>query len=133
MAQDRKVIPMLPESTPEHAADPSPEALDYIDIVFDGPPSHESGRFVEVENSAGESIRFGEWIHRPDSFWALRIPSPDAFRREGVEKERDRLIGVVATVSDEVLPSPDPQALNPDRFLWASACARVLKRMRDGS
>lgn len=47
---------------------------DYIDIIFDGPPSHESGRFVEVENSAGKSINFGEWIERPDGYWALRIP-----------------------------------------------------------
>lgn len=29
----------------------------YIDIVFDGPPAHESGRFIEVENAAGASIR----------------------------------------------------------------------------
>lgn len=46
---------------------------DHIDIVFDGPPSHESGRFVEVEDSEGKSIRFGEWVHRPDGYWALRI------------------------------------------------------------
>lgn len=45
----------------------------YIDIVFDGPPSHVSGRFVEVENPAGASIRVGEWIDRGDGFWALRI------------------------------------------------------------
>ena len=31
----------------------------FIDIVFDGPPSHESGRFVEVEDEAGRSIRVG--------------------------------------------------------------------------
>src|SRR3990167_6352977 len=55
--------------------DATPEAMDYIDIVFDGPPSHESGRFVEVENSTGESIRFGEWIHRPDGYWVLRFQS----------------------------------------------------------
>lgn len=50
---------------------------DYIDVVFDGPPSHESGRFVEVENSEGKGIKFGEWIHRPDGYWALRIPRED--------------------------------------------------------
>lgn len=44
-----------------------------IDIVFDGPPSHESGRFVEVESPVGRSIRFGIWVHRPDGFWALRF------------------------------------------------------------
>ncbi len=46
----------------------------YVDIVFDGPPSHKSGRFVEVENDEGASISFGEWIHRKDGYWALRIP-----------------------------------------------------------
>ena len=35
---------------------------DYIDIVFDGPPNHEGGRFVEVENSDGQSINAGEWL-----------------------------------------------------------------------
>lgn len=44
-----------------------------INIIFDGPPSHESGRFVEVENDAGESIRVGEWIDCGDGTWSLRI------------------------------------------------------------
>lgn len=55
----------------------------YIDIVFDGPPSHESGRFVEVEDETGKSISVGEWIPpSPDAppgedrpkFWRLRVP-----------------------------------------------------------
>lgn len=46
---------------------------EHIDIVFDGPPSAESGRFVEVENAHGQSIRAGEWIDRGDGYWALRI------------------------------------------------------------
>ena len=45
-----------------------------IDIVFDGPPSHESGRFVEVENQDGHSISVGEWIERDDGYWVLRLP-----------------------------------------------------------
>lgn len=49
---------------------------DYIDFVFDGPPGHESGRFVEVEDSTGKSIRIGEWVQRPNGFWALRITKP---------------------------------------------------------
>ena len=44
-----------------------------IDIVFDGPPSHESGRFVEVENMVGASINVGTWIDRGDGLWALRV------------------------------------------------------------
>lgn len=43
-----------------------------VDVVFDGPPSHESGRFVEVEQD-GKSINLGEWVKRPDGMWALRI------------------------------------------------------------
>lgn len=47
-----------------------------IDIVFDGPPSHESGRFVEVESPPGTSVSCGEWVHRDDGYWALRFPDP---------------------------------------------------------
>ena len=45
----------------------------FIDVVFDGPPAHKSGRFVEVENARGQSISLGEWILRGDGFWVLRI------------------------------------------------------------
>lgn len=44
-----------------------------IDIVFDGPPAPESGRFVEVEQD-GRSISFGEWVKRDDGYWVLRLP-----------------------------------------------------------
>jgi hypothetical protein len=47
---------------------------EYVDIVFDGPPDHHAGKFVEVEDANGRSMRYGEWIHRPDGYWALRIP-----------------------------------------------------------
>jgi hypothetical protein len=58
---------------------------DYVDIVFDGPPSHEAGRFVEVENAKGASINFGEWIERPDGYWALRIEkAPTTLDEAGV-------------------------------------------------
>ena len=48
--------------------------MSYIDIVFDGPPGPVTGRFVEVENERGASIRVGEWVERDDGYWALRIP-----------------------------------------------------------
>lgn len=44
-----------------------------INIIFDGPPGHDAGRFVEVETDDGRSINAGEWIKRPDGLWALRI------------------------------------------------------------
>lgn len=43
----------------------------HIDIVFDG--ALPDARFVEVEDSAGKSIQFGEWVQRPDGHWVLRI------------------------------------------------------------
>ena len=45
--------------------------MDYFDVVFDGPVQ---GRFVEVENPQRHSITVGEWIHRDDGYWVLRIP-----------------------------------------------------------
>jgi hypothetical protein len=49
----------------------------YVDIVFDGPPSQESGRFVEAESPAGKSVNIGGWIDRKDGYWALRIKGGD--------------------------------------------------------
>jgi hypothetical protein len=48
------------------------ESPGYFDVVFDGPPSHESGRFVEVEDEQGRSFDAGEWIQDGD-LWRLRI------------------------------------------------------------
>lgn len=57
-----------------------------LDIVFDGPPSHESGRFVEVETEDGKSVNAGEWIARDNGMWALRL------RRQGASiAEREAL------------------------------------------
>lgn len=53
--------------------------VDEIHIIFDGPPSHESGRFVEVETPDGRSISVGDWRQRPDGLWALVIErAPEA-------------------------------------------------------
>lgn len=48
--------------------------MSHIDIVFDGPPGPEAGRFVEVEDAWGKSISIGEWIKRADGYWVLRLP-----------------------------------------------------------
>ncbi len=50
------------------------ERAEPIHIIFDGPPSRESGRFVEVETPDGRSINAGEWVKRDDGLWALVIP-----------------------------------------------------------
>ncbi len=60
--------------TTEKQAAHTPEP---IDIVFDGPPGPESGRFVEVEQGGkGMSVRFGKWVERDDGYWVLRLPDP---------------------------------------------------------
>lgn len=46
------------------------EAEREIHIVFDGPPGHEGGRFVEVEDANGKSICFGRWEQR-GAYWHL--------------------------------------------------------------
>jgi len=48
-----------------------------IDIVFDGPPGAESGRFVETEDENGCGICVGEWIKRPDGYDVLRLEVVD--------------------------------------------------------
>lgn len=41
-------------------------------VVFDGPPSHESGRFVEVHNAEGEGVTVeAQWMDEGDGFWTL--------------------------------------------------------------
>lgn len=68
--------PIDPEEVPAIEKEPEAEkpAQGFIDIVFDGPPAHESGRFIEVEDENGCGTNVGEWVERPDGFWALRIP-----------------------------------------------------------
>lgn len=46
--------------------------VELIDIVFDGPPGHQTGRFVEIERQDGSSVKVGEWIERNDGYWVLR-------------------------------------------------------------
>lgn len=48
-----------------------------INVIFSGPPGVKGGRFVEVETDSGASMGIGEWIERPDGFWALRITPED--------------------------------------------------------
>ena len=48
----------------------------FIDIVFDGPPGPVCGRFVETEDQDGKGIKAGDWVHREDGYWALRIANP---------------------------------------------------------
>ena len=56
--------------------DPSTVLVDYIDVVFDGPPSHVSGRFVEVESPANRGVKLGEWV-QDGEWWRLRFRPMD--------------------------------------------------------
>ena len=67
-----------------------------IHVVFDGPPSHESGRFVEVELDNGHSVCRGEWIERSPNekgviYWDLVMPDYVALQRS---------IGVYKSIQD---------------------------------
>lgn len=42
-------------------------------VIFDGPPDHDAGRFVEVETDSGRSVSVGEWSEYADhpGLWRL--------------------------------------------------------------
>lgn len=67
---------------------------EFIDIVFDGPAAHESGRFIEVEDDSGASVDIGEWIHREDGMWALRLKAQDTGLRVMQNGEWVRLVAM---------------------------------------
>lgn len=52
-------------------APPSETATREIHVIFDGPPGHVAGRFVEVETPDGRSISAGEWVKKENGYWAL--------------------------------------------------------------
>lgn len=66
-------LPCVREGCYEWVKAQPDERAAFIDVVFDGPPSYESGRFVEVEDAEGRSFNAGEWIDRGNGLWALRI------------------------------------------------------------
>lgn len=53
------------------------EKYEKLYIVFDGPPGPEGGRFVEVENEHGVSVRAGEWVEvlrgGNRKYWTLQL------------------------------------------------------------
>jgi hypothetical protein len=52
-----------------------------FNIVFDGPPGHEAGRFVEVETLDGKSFKVGEWIEGLEGYWYLQIDCEEIYER----------------------------------------------------
>jgi len=59
-------------------------------IVFDGPPGPEAGRFIEVEQEDGSSVKAGQWEKRENGQWVLHLrvidediaPSPETHPNE---------------------------------------------------
>ena len=80
-----------------------------IQIVFDGPPGPESGRFVEVEEN-GKGINFGEWRDGKDGFWYLDIPvespAPTEPRAEVDDVKIKRALFYAKMLAKEKGPNP---------------------------
>lgn len=79
------------------------DPVEFIDVVFDGPPGRTSGRFIEVENALSQSLKAGEWLQRKDGYWVLRI-KPDVFGAivpavETAASESDMLVKLAQALS----------------------------------
>lgn len=104
-----------------------PETHEFIDVVFDGPPAHEShpkrwlgigGRFVEVEDPRGQGISVGEWIDRGNGLWVLRIPMQISTKQAELLKAVRSLID---SLPDVALYWAEPNVVN----------SHVIKHWRD--
>jgi hypothetical protein len=88
-AKDVATILAEIEAPPQQGEPCYPIGSEDLYVIFDGPPSHESGRFVEVEDKDGRSVSAGEWKWREDGYWAL-----GPFRRApAAEHRRDDQFG----------------------------------------
>ncbi len=100
----------------------------YIDIVFDGPPAAESGRFVEVENEMGASINGGEWLSPEDfpshgEFWRLRI---------GVNRSMNNIQAEMHQIAKDSGFWDDDARKTPleEVCLWMTECAEAAEETR---
>ena len=84
------------------------EPTEPVYIVFDGPASHESGRFVEVENEAG--------MYGPnDAKWEPHPTAPGLWRLGPfypVRQSDDRLREAVAEAIYDAMRENDPEGAN---------------------
>ncbi len=97
-----------------------------IRILFDGPPSHESGRFIEVENEKGESISLGEWIHDGD-YWVLQFPDNRKVNADLLEALEDIAKGN-AGIPDDILASGRAATTS---YMWTYSQERARKAIAD--
>jgi hypothetical protein len=108
-------------------------------VIFDGPPSHESGRFIEVETEDGKSRNVGHWELYPGQpgLWRLgplyaaptgnesatpKVPEP---AREGPESfaPTNSPLDAAATPSQPVLDNPWPLDIDGERYTPAPETA----------
>jgi hypothetical protein len=47
---------------------------EYVDIVFDRGPGPWPQQLIEIEDTQGRSVSYGEWLHRSDGSALLRVP-----------------------------------------------------------
>lgn len=55
---------------------PDADSPGIVYVVFDGPPSHDAPRFIEVETMDGASVRVGNWVRMTgdrEGEWALQL------------------------------------------------------------
>lgn len=86
-------------------------------VVFDGPPDHDAGRFVECEDCHGCSVNAGEWRARPDGMWELVITRlPHALTAAAPGRNPNTLV------------VGDPKAWNGDEVVRVAAPGREPPR-----
>ncbi len=69
--QDRQDYAVKLERQLDALARRAVSAQEPVYVIFDGPPSHESGRFVEVETENGKSVSVGKWENYSGKYWRL--------------------------------------------------------------
>lgn len=92
-----------------------------VHIIFDGPPSHESGRFVEVETPDGRSISWGRWEQR-GKYWHLIAPQP----ADGVVVPREGMLQAAKWLENEAAKSVNRR----EYLLAATALLAAAKEPR---
>lgn len=98
-----------------------------VDVVFDGPPGPEGGRFVECEDADGVSINAGNWWQREDGYWALRIVRPPTRTVQAQNRDHDAEMfrrGWVAGQAD-ALKQIDAARAEEREKMWL-ACSEVV-------
>lgn len=116
---------------------------EFVDVVFDGPPAHQSGRFIEVEDLNRAGVNIGHWIDRGDGYWALRIPLynnkkeidrlTDLFMSQTewsdmVDRENEALHAVLAAAKSVVdTPSGSPRKIRNVLFYLSDAVTEFRK------